>query len=152
MLRSIRVLVSVSALIGFALDMFLQITNRVSSVQFVSATAGSNGGMDIVASVLDASGAPVPGRPLSCWVRSTCGLVQDMVPGWTDTWEWITMANRLNVGPDGVSKPTASLFLPSYCSGAGYPSYVRILAHCSVAAMRTSFSCVYRRCLTSINP
>ena len=123
------------SLFVFVLDMFLQITNRVSSVQFVSATAGSNGGVDIVASVLDASGAPVPGRSLSCWVRSTCGLVEDMIPGWTDTWEWITMANRLDLGPGGLSKPTASLFLPSYCSSAGYPSYVRLFADCSVAAM-----------------
>ena len=119
----------------FVLEMFLQVTNRVSSVQFVSATAGSNGGMDIVASVLDASGAPVPGRSLSCWVRSTCGLVEDMVPGWTDTWEWMTMANSLNVGPGNSPQPTSTLSLPSYCSSAGYPSYVRLLADFSVAAM-----------------
>ena len=123
------------SLFGFVLDIFLQITNRVSSVQFVSATAGSNGGVDIVASVLDASGAPVPGRSLSCWVRSTCGLVEDMVPGWTDTSEWITMARSLNVGPNSPSQPTSTLSLPSYCSSAGYPSYVRLLADCSVAAM-----------------
>ena len=127
--------VSLLSLFGFVCDMFLQITNRVSSVQFVSATAGSNGGVDIVASVLDASGAPVPGRSLSCWVRSTCGLVEDMAPGWTDTWEWITMANSLNVGPGQPSQPTSTLSLPSYCSGAGYPSYVRLLSDCSVAAM-----------------
>jgi len=116
-------------------DICLQVTNRVSSVQFVSATAGSNGGVDIVASVLDASGAPVPGRSLSCWVRSTCGLVEDMVPGWTDTSEWITMANSLNVGPGEPAQPTSTLSLPSYCSSAGYPSYVRLLSDCSVAAM-----------------
>ena len=118
-------------------DICLQVTNRVSSVQFVSATAGSNGGVDIVASVLDASGAPVSGRSLSCWVRSTCGLVDDVVPGWSDTWDWITMVNSLpgNVGLGNSPQPTSTLSLPSYCSGAGYPSYVRLLSDCSVAAM-----------------
>ena len=108
--------------------MFLQILNRVSSVQFVSANAGANGGIDIVASVLDASGAPVAGRPLSCWIRSTCGLVEDMVPGWVDTWEWITMADTLKVGPgQDPPSPLSALHLPSYCSSAGYPQYVRLI-------------------------
>ena len=118
-----------SILFNFLICIFLQIANRVSSVQFVSANAGANGGIDIVASVLDASGGPVTGRPLSCWIRSTCGLVEDMVPGWVDTWEWITMADTLKVGPDQKKKPSplSVLHLPSYCSSAGYPSYVRFL-------------------------
>ena len=109
----------------FMTEMFWQITNRVSSVTFVSATSGANGGIDILASVLDANGAPVIGRPLSCWIRSTCGLVEDMIPGWTDTWSWIIMANNLDVGPGTNPSEQAALPLPSYCNGAGYPSYVR---------------------------
>ena len=96
----------------------------------MSTNAGANGGIDIVASVLDTSGAPVTGRPLSCWIRSTCGLVQDMIPGWVDTWEFFTMANKLGVGANLGSIPSALsvLSLPSYCSSAGYPAYVRLFA------------------------
>jgi hypothetical protein len=102
-----------------------QITNRVASVNLISVGANTNGGVDILASVLDASGAPVTGRPLSCWVRSVCGLVQDMIPGWLDTLGWIKTANRLQVGPGGSPSPLSALSLPSYCRDAGYPSYVR---------------------------
>ena len=110
------------------MHMFLQVTNLVSSVHLVSTIAGTNGGIDIVASVLDTSGAPVTGRPLSCWIRSTCGLVQDMIPGWVDTWAWATMALKLGVGPNTGNIPSALSVLsrPSYCSSAGYPAYVRL--------------------------
>ncbi len=111
----------------FIIETFSQITNRVSSVTLVSATSGANGGIDILASVLDANGAPVIGRPLSCWIRSTCGLVEDMIPGWTDTWNWMIMANSLGVGPGNNPSEQAALPLPSYCDSAGYPSYVRFL-------------------------
>ena len=77
----------------------LQVSNRVAAVELVSSTPNANGGIDIVASVHDANGAPVSGRSLSCWVRSTCGLVNDMAPGWVDTLTWIQIANSLNVGP-----------------------------------------------------
>jgi len=96
----------------------------------VSANTGVNGGIDIVASVLDASGAPVAGRSLSCWIRSTCGLVEDMVPGWVDTWEWFIMALKLGVAFSGTTPSALSLLsLPSYCSSAGYPAYVRLFAN-----------------------
>ena len=136
----------------FPIHMFLQITNRVSSVQFVSANAGVNGGIDIVASVLDASGAPVTGRSLSCWIRSTCGLVQDMVPGWVDTWEWITMANNLKVGPGNDPSPLSALSLPSYCSSAGYPSYVRFFYRQLNFNIKTHVLVFSRRSLISTSP
>jgi hypothetical protein len=107
---------------------FVQISNRVAGVQFVSASPNADKGIDIVASVRDASGAPVVGRSLSCWIRSTCGLVNAMVPGWSDTFSWIRIADSLRAGPGtGSESATSELSLPSYCSSAGYPQYVRLI-------------------------
>jgi hypothetical protein len=78
-----------------------------------------------VASVLDASGSPLAGHSLSCWIRSTCGLVQDVVPGWAESYSWYTIAEKLNAGQGMRSSPSPLLFLPGFCSDAGYPPYVR---------------------------
>ena len=75
-----------------------------------------------MATVRDASGAPVTGRSLSCWIRSTCGLVRDTVPGWVDSATSIAISKALPYTEDLF---TSQMFLPSYCSGAGYPEYVR---------------------------
>jgi hypothetical protein len=113
-------------IIDFCRVVSLQVSNRVAVVELVSTTTNAHGGIDIVASVRDANGAPVSGRALSCWVRSTCGLVNDMAPGWVDTLSWIQIANSLNAGPGtiGLESPMSELALPSYCSTAGYPPYV----------------------------
>lgn len=130
----------------------LQVSNRVAAVKLVSSTPNSNGGIDIVASVHDANGAPVSGRSLSCWVRSTCGLVNDMAPGWVDTLTWIQIANSLNVGPGttGLESPMSELALPSYCSTAGYPRYVRYFVQLGAPTLLPNSHTVFLRCLMRI--
>ena len=106
----------------------VKIVNRVAVVELVSTARSAGGGIDIVATVRDASGVPVTGRALSCWIRSTCGLVRDMVPGWVDTYAWLSIKENMDRGVPGFRGEAASmseLYLPSYCSGAGYPKYVR---------------------------
>jgi hypothetical protein len=107
--------------------LFVQVENRVAVVELVSTTVNADGGLDIVASARDANGLPVDNRFLSCWVRSTCGLVNDMVPGWVDTFAWLQIAKSLNVDPGtlGLESPLSELSLPSFCADAGYPQYVR---------------------------
>ena len=79
-----------------------------------------------MASVRDASGSPVVARCLSCWIRSRCGLVNAMVPGWADSFSWIRLGDSLRIGPGrGSESATSELSLPSYCSSAGHPQYVR---------------------------
>lgn len=49
-----------------------------------------------------------------------------MVPGWADTFSWIRLADSLQEGPGrGPESATSELSLPSYCSSAGHPQYVR---------------------------
>ena len=98
----------------------------MSSVQLVSTAINGNGSIDIEASVLDESGLPLSGHSLSCWIQSACGLVEDLIPGWAESYSWLNIAKKLNVDPIGFpGTPSPSLFLPKYCSNAGYPSYVR---------------------------
>ncbi len=105
----------------------MQIVNRVASVSLRSSSSDGSAGVDIVATALDASGSPVPGRCLSCWVRSTCGLSADLVPGWAETYAWMVISRTIGVGPFNPPS-SATLFMPRYCSGAGYPKYVRLFS------------------------
>ena len=118
-------------LIFYALSshfVLVKIVNRVAVVELVSTARSAGGGIDIVATVRDASGVPVTGRALSCWIRSTCGLVRDMVPGWSDTYAWLAIMKNLGNGIGGFRGEDASMsevYLPAFCSGSGYPKYVR---------------------------
>ncbi len=110
--------------------MFAQITNRVAVVQLASANPNADRGIDIVALVRDSNGAPVAGRSLSCWIRSTCGLVKGMVPGWSDTFTWLTIASAtpgVSTPPEKSQSSLSEISLPSYCGDAGYPQYVRLV-------------------------
>jgi hypothetical protein len=103
----------------------VQVSNSISSVVLVSTSTNGNSGIDIVASILDETGSPLAGHSLSCWIQSTCGLAQDWIPGTAESFSWLKITKTLNLGPGFFpSSASNTLFLPRYCSGAGYPAYV----------------------------